>query len=119
MRRAVTCRTRARSPSSALRVCCHRCACADAAAAAARRLWCVTAGSLGCSPKAANRPVVMYTALVHAREPATLMCLVYALRSLLADAAARVGGADQLLASRRLLLMPITNPDGYAWNQRT
>ena len=85
------------------------------------QLWCVGPG--GCAPPSpagpAQLPSVLYTALVHAREPATLMCLVHALRKLLLDAASRVGGAHRLLASRKLLFMPIANPDGYAWNERT
>jgi len=36
-----------------------------------------------------SRPTVLYTALVHAREPATVMCLVQFLRSLLSSAAPR------------------------------
>ena len=68
-------------------------------------LWCVGPG--GCSTATKNLPAIMYTALVHAREPATLMCLVHALRKLLGDAAARVGGTHRLLASRKLLFMPI------------
>ena len=80
-------------------------------------LWCVGPG--GCSTATKNLPAIMYTALVHAREPATLMCLVHALRKLLGDAAARVGGTHRLLASRKLLFMPIANPDGYSWNERT
>ena len=45
-----------------------------------------------------SRPTVLYTALVHAREPATVMCLVQFLRSLLSSAAA--GGAEAALLAR-------------------
>jgi hypothetical protein len=81
-------------------------------------VWCLAAGGRsGCKP-GADRPAVLFTSLVHAREPATLMCLVHALRSLLKDATSEVGSVRQLLASRQLLWMPVANPDGYAWNER-
>ena len=73
------------------------------------QVWCVTAGGKGCSSGGTTMPAVLYTALVHAREPATLMCLVQALRSLLKDAQARVAGAHHLLATRKLIFMPINN----------
>jgi len=51
--------------------------------------WCLTDGLVGCEPGgsswlgggggagvASSRPAVLYTALVHAREPQTLMCLL-------------------------------------------
>lgn len=74
-------------------------------------VWCVTEGPASCD-QLDERPSVLYTALVHAREPATVMCLVQMIRVLLADAAAGRAGADYLLANRRLLLMPVANPDG-------
>ena len=82
-------------------------------------LWCLAAGGAsGCAARS-DRPAVLFTSLVHSREPATLMCLVHALRTLLMDATEHVGGVRQLLAARRLLWMPVANPDGYAWNERT
>jgi hypothetical protein len=82
------------------------------------QLWCVSANGAGCSG-GAEPPSVLYTALVHSREPATLMCAVHALRSLLRDARAREGSARHILSTRKLLWMPLANPDGYAWNERT
>ena len=41
--------------------------------------WCLTEGLVGCDiekPAPDGRPTVLYTALVHAREPQTLMCLL-------------------------------------------
>ena len=80
-------------------------------------VWCVTDGHVGCAG-GGDRPAVLYTALVHAREPATLMCLVHALREVLRDADLNVGGAAHLLRTRKLLFMPLANPDGYAWNEQ-
>ena len=82
-------------------------------------VWCLApGGASGCAPGNTDRPSVLFTSLVHAREPATLMCLIHALRSLLKDAAAHVQSVRQMLSARRLLWMPIANPDGYAWNER-
>ena len=82
-------------------------------------VWCLAAGATaGCAPSS-DRPAVLYTSLVHSREPATLMCLVHALRTLLTEASENVAGVRQLLSTRRLLWMPLANPDGYAWNERT
>ena len=77
---------------------------------------CVTADPSACAAKSAL-PTVLYTGLVHAREPATVMCLIHSLRRLLEDASS--GGMDALhiLAHRKLLFLPVANPDGYAWNQ--
>ena len=79
------------------------------------QVWCVTEGHEGCDGSGA-RPAVLYTALVHAREPATLMCLVHALREVLHDADRDGDRAAHLLRTRKLLFMPLANPDGYAWN---
>jgi len=46
------------------------------------------------------------------------MCLVHALREVLRDADLNVGGAAHLLKTRKLLFMPLANPDGYAWNEK-
>jgi len=80
------------------------------------QMWCVTEGLVGCSGKS-DRPSVLYTALVHSREPATVMCLIHMLRVLLRDAASGRDRAKHLLANRKLLLMPVANPDGYVWNE--
>ena len=79
-------------------------------------MWCLTDGLVGCNG-ASDRPAVLYTALVHSREPATVMCLVQMLRVLLRDAANERARALHLLASRKLLLLPVANPDGYVWNE--
>ena len=86
--------------------------------------YCVTEGGFGCEAGGgggggrAPRPATLWTALVHSREPATLMCLVHAIRELLREAQAGVPSTLSLLSSRRILLLPVANPDGYAWNER-
>ena len=82
-------------------------------------MWCLApGGAAGCTPKS-DRPAILFTSLVHSREPATLMCLVHALRTLLKEATENVAGVRQLLSARTLLWIPVANPDGYAWNERT
>ena len=80
-------------------------------------LVCVTKDREGCDG-ASDRPAVLYTALLHAREPVSLTCLRHLLRTLLRQAEAGEGGVAALLGQRKLLFLPTVNPDGWAWNQR-
>jgi len=82
-------------------------------------LWCVAADGEACEDK--HRPAVLFTALVHAREPQTLACLLHVVRRLLEGATASKPHAlsAYLLKHRKLLIMPVANPDGYAWNAAT
>ena len=77
-------------------------------------LVCLTKDLISCTSRS-ERPTVLYTALMHAREPATLVSLLHFLRTTLRRAEA----GDQLLARRKLLFIAVLNPDGYAWNMRT
>ena len=79
---------------------------------------CVTAELEGCDGYSEERPAVLYTSLVHAREPATATCLVGFLRRLLEEARSGVNGTTMLLATRKLIFVPNANPDGYAWNEK-
>ncbi|EOD33573.1 hypothetical protein EMIHUDRAFT_229505 [Emiliania huxleyi CCMP1516] len=93
-----------------------------------------------------GKPAVLYTALLHAREPASLACLLHFLRTLLhsaeeGDPGIRIthhtvqddherederGGAaqapvvnnDARKSAEALLFLPSLNPDGWAWNER-
>ena len=80
--------------------------------------FCVTADLEGCDALS-SRPAALYTALVHAREPATVMCIIAFVRSVVEQAAAGHHEAVALLSQRKLLIMPVANPDGYAWNAKT
>ena len=80
--------------------------------------FCVTADLEGCD-SLSSRPAALYTALVHAREPATVMCIIAFVRNVVEQAAAGHHEAVALLAQRKLLIMPVANPDGYAWNAKT
>lgn len=69
----------------------------------------------------ANRalPAVLLTALHHAREPGSAMSLLYSLHALLEEYAADSAEARYLLRNRRIIVVPILNPDGYAYNYLT
>ncbi|MCS7176070.1 MAG: M14 family zinc carboxypeptidase [Candidatus Kapabacteria bacterium] len=62
-------------------------------------------------------PAVLYTALHHAREPGSVTTLVFFLWWLLESARAGVPEALYLLRHRLLYVVPVVNPDGYAYNQ--
>lgn len=79
-------------------------------------MWCMTQDLEGCAGES-HRPAVLYTALVHSREPATVMCLVQMMRALLRDADLGQDSARFVLANRKLLVLPVANPDGYLWNE--
>jgi carboxypeptidase T len=65
-----------------------------------------------------NEPEVLYTALHHAREPNSLMQMLYFMYYVLNHY-----GTDPevtcLLDNRELYFVPIVNPDGYVYNQTT
>jgi hypothetical protein len=64
-----------------------------------------------------NEPRAFYNALHHAREPITIMQMMYFMWYLLENY-----GTDyevtSLLNTRELYFVPIVNPDGYAYNQQ-
>ena len=65
-----------------------------------------------------DEPRVLYTALHHAREPISIMQMMYYMWYILENY-----GTDQevttVLNSRELYFVPVVNPDGYAENERT
>jgi carboxypeptidase T len=67
---------------------------------------------------AEDEPRVLYTALHHAREPISVMQMMYYMWYLL-----ETYGTDPevtaILNSRELYFVPVVNPDGYAENERT
>ena len=79
-----------------------------------RTIWGVRIAGNG----AAARPVVLYTALHHAREPAGMMTLVYSMWYLLEQYGLN-DDITSLLDTRELYFVPVVNPDGYAYNALT
>ena len=65
-----------------------------------------------------NKPRVLYTALIHAREPGTLSALIFYMWYLLENY-----GTDPevtfLLDQTELYFVPLLNPDGYVRNEQT
>ncbi|TDH66277.1 hypothetical protein CCR75_007132 [Bremia lactucae] len=61
-------------------------------------------------------PQVLYTGLHHAREPLSMMTLIYTIDILTTDYQNGNFAALELLSSRQLWFIPIVNPDGYAHN---
>jgi carboxypeptidase T len=65
-----------------------------------------------------SEPEVMYSALHHAREPISLMQMVYFMDYLFARYASD-SIVHYLLDNRELYFVPVVNPDGYVYNQST
>ncbi len=63
-----------------------------------------------------TRPAVLINALTHAREPEGMQALFWFVDDLLAKADVD-DFATYLLDHRALYIVPVVNPDGYAWNQ--
>lgn len=66
-----------------------------------------------------GEPETLWTALHHAREPQGLATVLYSMWDLLRTAQGGDAEAQFLLAERRLFVVPVLNPDGYAYNQTT
>lgn len=65
-----------------------------------------------------DEPEVLYTGLHHAREPESLMTVLYFMEKLLQG----YGNSSEityLINHRQLWFIPIVNPDGYIYNQET
>ncbi len=64
-----------------------------------------------------DEPEVLYTGLLHAREPAGMMSVIYSMWHLLTHY-----GTDPqatfLVNNRQLWFVPVANPDGYEYNRK-
>ena len=63
-----------------------------------------------------NAPGVLFTGLHHAREPISLMTLVYTLHHISLMSYYNDPETQALLSSRQLWFIPLVNPDGYVDN---
>ncbi len=81
-----------------------------------RTMWGVRIS--GNSGSGVNTPCALFTSLHHAREPEGMMVLIYFMWYVLEQY-----GADEeitaLLNSREIYVVPVVNPDGYAYNTTT
>ncbi|KAG6582951.1 Zinc carboxypeptidase [Phytophthora cinnamomi] len=62
-------------------------------------------------------PQALYTGMHHAREPISMMNMVYTIDILTTDYRNGDLGALELLSSRQLWFILVVNPDGYAHNE--
>ncbi len=65
-----------------------------------------------------NEPEILFTALHHAREPESMMTLLYYMWHLLENYGTD-GEATYLVNNRQIWFVPVVNPDGYVYNQTT
>jgi len=65
-----------------------------------------------------NEPEVLFTALHHAREPESMMVLLYYMWYLLENYGSN-DEATYLVNNRQIWFVPVVNPDGYVYNQTT
>jgi carboxypeptidase T len=81
-----------------------------------RTLWGVRIS--GGSPTDGSMPCALFTALHHAREPEGMMTLIYFMWYVLEQYGTNET-ITALLDSRELYMVPVVNPDGYAYNVAT
>src|SRR5690606_1186448 len=65
-----------------------------------------------------DEPRVLYTAMHHAREPQSMMTLIYFMYYLLENYNSDPS-VKYLVDNRELYFIPIVNPDGYEYNRQT
>ena len=65
-----------------------------------------------------DEPETLYTALTHAREPQSLMCLLYFMEKVL-QGYGKDPQITYILNNRQLWFVPVVNPDGYVYNEQT
>ena len=65
-----------------------------------------------------NEPEILYTALHHAREPESMMQMIYFMYYLLENYATDPS-VQYLVDNRELYFIPVVNPDGYEYNRTT
>ena len=80
-----------------------------------RPVWGLEVGRHVAGPD--TRPVAFFNSLTHCREPEGMQALFYFVDDLLAGYEGDPV-AKYLLDHRRIYLVPVVNPDGYAYNQR-
>jgi len=65
-----------------------------------------------------SEPQVLYTALHHAREPESMMQMIYFMYFLLENYSTNAE-AQYLIDNREMYFIPVLNPDGYEYNRQT
>ena len=65
-----------------------------------------------------DEPEVLYTALIHAREPESMMQMIYYMLYLLENYGTNTE-VTYLVDNREMYFIPVVNPDGYYYNEST
>lgn len=65
-----------------------------------------------------DEPEALFTALHHAREPESMMCVMFFMERLL-QGYRKDPEITYLVDHRQLWFVPVVNPDGYVYNQQT
>ncbi|MDA3860720.1 MAG: M14 family zinc carboxypeptidase [Melioribacteraceae bacterium] len=65
-----------------------------------------------------DEPEVLYTALIHAKEPESMMQMIYYMFYLLENYGTDAE-ATYLIDNREMYFIPVINPDGYVYNEST
>lgn len=65
-----------------------------------------------------DEPEVLYTALIHAREPQSMMQMIYFMYYLLENYNTDPS-VQYLVDNREMFFIPVLNPDGYEYNRST
>ena len=65
-----------------------------------------------------DEPEVLYTSLIHAREPESMMQMIYFMYYLLENYGIDAE-ATYLIDNREMYFIPVINPDGYKYNETT
>lgn len=65
-----------------------------------------------------NEPELLYTALHHAREPQSMMQMIYFMYYLLENYNTNPS-VQYIVNNREMYFIPVLNPDGYEYNRTT
>ena len=65
-----------------------------------------------------QEPEILYTALIHAREPQSMMQMIYFMYYLLENYNTDPS-VQYLVDNREMFFIPVLNPDGYEYNRST
>ncbi|HEX2788544.1 MAG TPA: M14 family zinc carboxypeptidase [Ignavibacteria bacterium] len=83
-----------------------------------RKIWMVKVSDNPDANESATEAPVYYDAVHHAREPISMMAMMYYINYLL-DNYASNPEVQYLVNNREIFFVPIVNPDGYVYNQTT
>lgn len=83
-----------------------------------RKIWSVKISDNADVNESATEPAIYFDALIHAREPQAMACLMYFMYWLLENYNTNPE-AKYLVDNREIYFIPVVNPDGYVKNETT